>query len=245
MSSFQGQVVVVLGATGVVGAGVARSFLDAGATVLAVSRDAGKLEALKSSLGVKAGDAFEGVVGAFDTDASAAAARDAIVAACHGHPIDHVVSSISFVTLAKPPTESPLSSVKKALDDGLFNSFLAAKVLLPLVKNRAGASYTLVSGGLAHQPPPSAALWLGTLKNASVIALGHGLAAETAESVARVNTLCVHMGVAPIGGQKNQLGVPAEKDSLALGPAFLNVAAGKAKGQLICLSSWDDVSKSR
>ena len=146
-------------------------------------------------------------------------------------------------TMAKAPSETPFSLMKKALEDGLFNSFLAAKALLPLVKDRRGASYTLVSGGLAHAPPPNAALWLGTLKNASVNALSHGLASETADSAVRVNTLCIHFGVAPFGGTKNQMGLTAEKDTLALAPAFVALARGTSKGKVLCLSSWDDVTR--
>ena len=130
-----------------------------------------------------------------------------------------------------------------ALADGLYNSFLAAKVFLPSLKSREGSSYTIVSGGLAHMPPPFAGLWLATVKNAAVNALGNSLASETAKDAVRVNTMCIHFGVAPIGGSKNQFGMPAESDTLRLGPAFLAVARGTQKGQIICLDSWSTTDR--
>ena len=57
----------------------------------------------------------------------------------------------------------------------------------------------------------------------------------------RVNTLCIHFGIAPIGGKQNQFGLPAERDTLGLAPAFLAIARGKQKGQVLCLNSWADV----
>jgi NAD(P)-dependent dehydrogenase (short-subunit alcohol dehydrogenase family) len=175
--------------------------------------------------------------------ASAAAAKAAVMARLAGRPIDHVLSGVGFVTVDGVPTQTSLATLQKALDDGLLNAFLVAKAFLPEVKGRHGASYTLVSGGLAHMVPPMPVLWLGTLKNAAVNALSLGLASETAGDKVRVNTLCIHVGVAPVGGTKNQLGMPAEKDTLALGPAFLGIARGTSKGQVICLQGWDDVAK--
>jgi NAD(P)-dependent dehydrogenase (short-subunit alcohol dehydrogenase family) len=155
-----------------------------------------------------------------------------------GKAIDHVVSVQGFVAFGKAPTETPINALRGALDDGLYNNLLAAQTFLPDMKNRDGATFTLVSGGLAHIPPPNVAVWLATIKNASLNALNLALAAETANDKVRVNTVCIHFGVAAPGGTKNQLGLPAERDTLALGPAFLGLARGTQKGQLLCLGSW-------
>lgn len=240
--TFAGKNVVVLGATGVVGSGVVRKFLDAGATVVGVSRSADKLARLREQMQIGADAAFREVVGDLRDEASAAeVARQA--GAALGGPIDHVVSAQGFVNFAAPPTQSPLDALKSALDDGLFNNFLAAKAFLPGLKGRAGSSFTLVSGGLAHIPPPMPAVWLGTVKNAAINALTLALAAETAQDAVRVNTICIHFGVAPLGGSKNQFGMATEGDTLRLAPAFLAVAAGADKGRVICLGSFADAAR--
>jgi len=237
--SLERKAVVVVGATGVVGLGIVRKYLDAGATVIGVSRQEGNLAKLKGTLKIGAKDAFRGVVGEFKDETSAAAAKSAIMASAGG-PIDHVVTVQGFGPYAKAPTEAPISGLRETLDDGFFNNLLAAKALLPGMKGREGSSFTLVSGGLAHIPPPVISLWFSTIKNAAINALNHALAAETANDKVRVNTICIHFPVAPIGGGKNQFGMDAEGDTLRLAPAFLGVARGAQKGQLLCLNSWAD-----
>ena len=241
--SFAQQTVVVIGATGVVGGGVVRKYLDAGATVVGVSRSAANLEKLRQQQRIGQGEAFCPVVADFKDEAAADKAKEAILAATAGGAINHVVSAQGFVEFAKPPTHSSLDALKGALDDGLYNNFLAAKALLPELKGRDGSSFTLVSGGLAHHPPPNPALWLGTIKNAALNALTYALAAETANHKVRVNTICIHFGVAPVGGSQNQFGMPAEGDTLRLAPAFLGVAQGAQKGQVICLGSFAEAER--
>jgi len=232
------QVAVVLGATGVVGSGVVRKFLDAGATVVGVSRSAAKLEQLRRTLEIGEAEPFHGVVADFTDEEAAVAARQAVDEALGGRPIDHVVSVQGFVNIVQVPTATALDDVKGAFDDGFYNNLLAAKVFLPDLKPRAGSSFTLVSGGLAHFPPPNPKLWLATIKNAAVNALTFALAAETASDEVRVNTICIHFSVAAIGGERNGLGIPAESNTLRLAPAFLAVARGTQKGQVICLKSF-------
>lgn len=241
--SFQNKVAVVIGASGVVGSGVVRRYLDAGATVVGVSRSAANLEKLKSAFQIKSSEPFFGVVGDFKDEGSARETQTAVAAVLGGKEIDHVVSVQGFVSMAKSPTETSVSALKGALEDGLFNNFLAAQAFLPGLKDRDGASFTLVSGGLAHIPPPMPAVWLGTVKNAAINALQLALSGETAGEKVRVNTICIHFGVAPLGGNKNQFGMPSESDTTRLAPAFLGVARGAQKGQLICLHSWADADK--
>ncbi len=240
--SFNNQNILVIGATGVVGGGVVRRYLDAGATVLGVSRSAANLETLKKTIQIKSGDPFVPVTGDFKDEASAKATKAAVLAALDGRPLNHVVSVQGFVNHAKAPTDTALDVLQGALTDGFHNNFLAAKMFLPALKDR-DTSFTLVSGGLAHIAPPDPSLWLGTIKNAALNALTFALASETAKDKVRVNTLCIHFGVAPVGGHKNQFGLPAEGDTLRLAPAFLAVAKGTQKGQLICLHAWSDADR--
>jgi NAD(P)-dependent dehydrogenase (short-subunit alcohol dehydrogenase family) len=195
--------VVVIGASGVVGSGVVRRYLDGGARVLGVSRSEDRLAALRETMHIDPASAFRGVVADFGDEAAALAAKDAIARASDGGAVDHVVSVQGFAPVGPGPTSTPLADFGRALDDGLYNNFLAAKVLLPGMKPRAGSSFTLVSGGLAHVPPPVPGLWLGTVKNAALNALVLALASETARDAVRVNGVCIHFSVAPPGGTRN------------------------------------------
>lgn len=91
--SFQGKTVVVIGATGVVGSGLCRAFLDQGAFVVGVSRSAEKLAELKKTISLKPGEAFATAVGDFKDDTTSGRALASIDTALAGRPIDHVISS--------------------------------------------------------------------------------------------------------------------------------------------------------
>ncbi len=246
---FGNKVIVVGGATGTVGSGIVRAFLNEGALVVGISRSEKKLEELKKTILVKPGEPFYTVAGDFNNEAEALKTKEAVVKVLNGKPIDHIVSSIGFVTLATAPTKTETSLVDDAFEHGFFNTVLMAKVFLPLLKQQEGSSYTMVSGGLAHGLPgfvPNVEnLWLASVKNAAVNSLTFGLNAETINDKVRVNTICIHFGVAPVGHTANQMGMPAEFDTLALAPAFLEVAKGSVRGEVICLHTWEDVKKSR
>ena len=96
---FADKTVVVLGATGVVGSGVVRKYLDAGATVVGVSRNGSNLERLKQQIGISDREPFVGVVGDFVTEASAAEVFLSVAAALGGRAIDHVVSVLGFAAV--------------------------------------------------------------------------------------------------------------------------------------------------
>jgi NAD(P)-dependent dehydrogenase (short-subunit alcohol dehydrogenase family) len=246
---FSNKVIVIAGATGTVGSGVVRAFLNEGAHVVGISRSTENLEKLRNTLSIKPDEPFYSIAGDFNNDTEAAITVESVKKALKGKPIDHIISIIGFVTLATAPTKTDSSLVRYAFDNGFFNTVLMAKYFLPELKDQAGSSYTIVSGGLAHGLPgfiPNAEnLWLATAKNAAVNSFTYGLNAETINDKVRVNTLCIHFGVAPVGGSANKMGMPADKDTLALAPAFLEVAKGTVKGEVICLDTWDDVNRSR
>ena len=237
-----GKAVVVGGATGVVGSGAVRAFLDAGATVVGVSRSEQRLAELAA--GLPDGADFRGVVGDPVDDTGVLRLRADVEAALGGAPVDHAVSALGFVTMANSPSVTPLAVARQAMEDGLYPNIGFAQALLPLQAGAARPSFTLVSGGFAHGVPPEAPqLWLGTVKNAALSALTTGLAAEQGPLGVQVTTACLHMSVAPIGATSNQLGSPAARDTLALGPAFTALATHPRHGQVVCLADWDTIDQ--
>ena len=236
--AFAGKTIVILGSNGIIGSGAAHAYLEAGATVIGVARDAAKLEKLKTQL--PHADHFKIVEGKFDSEASAQETQKKVLDTLQGKPIDHIVSSIAFVHVTTTgPTASELSFLKHAVSEGVETTFLAAKVFLPLLKDREGSTYTLVSGGFAHMTP-APGLWAATLKNAAVNALTLGLAAETANDKVRVNNICIHIGVAEFGGDKNQLGFPAV-DTKKVGPLFTALASSTSRGKVHCLTKPEEI----
>jgi hypothetical protein len=166
--------------------------------------------------------------------------------------------------------------------DIIANEFMptyrAAGAFLKEIKGRAGASYTIVSGGtlsLQRSPPPLTrvassglahgvffpAAWTATIKNSLINTFCVTLAAETKESPVRTNCACIHFGVTSFGGQKNQFGMPGTDTEKVrtwvvyvcvgdlmlchtqLGPVFVGLANGKKKGELVCLTSFEDAQK--
>lgn len=231
------QTVVVGGATGVIGSGAVRAFLEAGATVVGVSRSQERLDALRASLPPAAD--FQGVVGDPVDDDGVSRLRSGISAAVAGAPVDHALSSLGFVTVAEPFSRTPLQLARRAMEKGLYPNVGFAQALLPLQSGAARPSLTLVSGGYAHGvPADSPQMWLGTVKNAALSALTTGIAAEQGPDGVRVTTACVHVSVAPAGGTANQLGDPAAGDTLALAPVFPALAAHPRHGQVVCLTDW-------
>jgi NAD(P)-dependent dehydrogenase (short-subunit alcohol dehydrogenase family) len=184
------------------------------------------------------------VVGDPVNDAAVLRLRAGIEASLDGAPVDHAVSALGFVTMADPPSVTPLAVARQAMEDGLYPNIGLAQALLPLQAGGSRSSLTLVSGGFAHGVPPEAPqLWLGTVKNAAVSALTSGLAAEQGPDGVQVTTACVHVGVAPAGGSSNQLGFPAARDTLGLGPVFPALAAHPRHGQVVCLTDWDTIDE--
>ncbi len=81
------------------------------------------------------------------------------------------------------------------------------------------------------------------MRLAAINALTLALEAETASVAVRVNTVCIHFSVAPVGGDKNQFGIPSEATTLRLAPAFLALARGTQKGKVVCLGSFAEAER--
>jgi len=208
--------------------------------VVIVSREEKKLQELKTKLGTPLSDHFIGVVGSFQDEEHSKEAHAKVIGALHGRHIDHVVSVLGFAALFPGgPTNSTGKDLQQGLDEGLFTAFHSSKAFLPGLKNHEGSTFTLVSGGLAHGLPDSK-YWAGTIKNAAINALTLGLGAETKDDKVRVNCVCIHSGIAPFGGDKNQWGMPAI-ETRKLSPVFLALVRSKEKGKVVCVT--DDVEK--
>jgi len=242
--ALKGKTAVVLGASGYVGSGAVVQLLAAGAVVVAVGRTEAKLLELKGKLSKEHVGNFRHVAGDLAQDSHFEALKSKIAQVLGGQPVDHVVSSMGFVKTTGGVLASSLADLKDAFEEGLYPNYLAARAFLPDLKKRAGTTFTLTSGGLAHIPPPAPSLWLGTVKNAALNGLSLALFGDTKDDAVRVNTVCIHVPVAPIGSTdgKNQWGFVGP-NTLELGSVYVAIARGQHKGQLICLGSLEEIRK--
>lgn len=56
----------------------------------------------------------------------------------------------------------------------------------------------------------------------------------------RVNTICIHFGVAAFDSKSNQMGFPGT-DTRELGAIFVDLAKSAQKGEIICGNDIDDL----
>jgi NAD(P)-dependent dehydrogenase (short-subunit alcohol dehydrogenase family) len=176
--------VVVTGVTGNIGWGVAKATLEAGAHVIAIVRSASAIESVTASLGNAKNVSFE--VGDLSQPIEAQALRDRIAA--YGD-IDHVVAAIGPWWQKGPIIDQPFSEfapVRAALLDA---HVYAATAFLPLLKDRANSSYTIITGAGAHMEIPGTGLLV--VAASGVVALSRMLRSEMASSKVRVNEVLI------------------------------------------------------
>jgi NAD(P)-dependent dehydrogenase (short-subunit alcohol dehydrogenase family) len=166
--SYEGQKVLVIGASSGIGRAAAQAFAQAGGRVTAASRGGAKLEAAAAEIGaspVALNILDEGAVEQFFAQAEA---------------FDHVVISAA-ATRTGSVADLPLNDAYAAMDSKFWGAYRVARA----VKINTGGSLTFVSGFLAHRPNPASVLQ-GAI-NAALEALARGLALERAP--VRVNVV--------------------------------------------------------
>jgi NAD(P)-dependent dehydrogenase (short-subunit alcohol dehydrogenase family) len=149
--SLKGKNALVLGATGVIGSGAAFQLLNEGATVVVVSRTESKLQELIQELGADK-DRLVGIVAGYGTKKEVEQMYAKVKVALKGASPDHVVSSIGFAAVT--PTgiiDADLTALQDSFSESLFPNILTAQVILADIRDKEGATFTLVSGGLAHK----------------------------------------------------------------------------------------------
>lgn len=143
--------VLVLGAAGIVGAGVVRAAVEAGWPVIAVDRDADGLARLRE----RYPDADLGILaGSLATDGDGAVVVEALRAM--GRPLAGVVAAIAGGGTRGRLLDRPSATLCHQLDQDLVPHLVAARQLIPLLAHAdRGASYILIGG------PGGATPWAG------------------------------------------------------------------------------------
>lgn len=169
MGQFDGQRVIVVGASSGIGLATAKAFAAAGAQVVVAARAGDRLQRAAEEVGHGA------TALALDTGD-----QSAIAAAFAGEAYDHVAITAAQ-TVTGPTREMSLEDAYKSMDSKFWGAYRVARS----VRISGNGSLTFISGGLAVRPSKTSVLQ-GAI-NAGLEGLARGLALELAP--VRVNTV--------------------------------------------------------
>lgn len=177
------QLALVTGASKGIGAAVAAELLSFGATVLAVARQAPKLEAQVAMWRAQGLDAH-----AIAADVSTAAGRQLILDAVaqHGSVLHILVNNVG-TNIRKPTTDYSPTEYQQLLATNLESAFGLCQGAYPLLQAAGAASIVNVSSvaGLQHVRTGS----IYGMTKAALIQLSRNLAVEWAPAGIRVNAV--------------------------------------------------------
>ncbi|WNM28440.1 SDR family oxidoreductase [Demequina capsici] len=173
-AALRGSRVLVVGGTSGFGLEVAREAAQAGARVVLIGRDRGRLEGAVSAL-----RAIGAAAGGAAFDATAPGALEAL--AKEVGEVDHVVSTLGGA-MGGGFLDADTALIRDTVESKLFANLEVARVLAPRIA--AGGSLTF-TGGSGGSPSTSSGATLG---NEAIATMVKGLAVELAPRV-RVNAV--------------------------------------------------------
>jgi Tropinone reductase 1 len=180
--SLAGRTALVTGATLGIGLAVAEEFLSFGARVLAVARDAARLEAQVETWR-RAGSEAEGVA----ADLSTAEGRETVRRRLEGFDqLDVLVNNIG-TNVRKPAVEFAIEEYERIISTNLTSAFELTRTAHPLLKRAGGASVVNVSSvsGLTHTSTGAPY----AMSKAALLQMTRSLAVEWAPDRIRVNAV--------------------------------------------------------
>eukprot|EP01120_Amphizonella_sp_Union-15-10_P017461 TRINITY_DN9698_c0_g1_i1.p1 TRINITY_DN9698_c0_g1~~TRINITY_DN9698_c0_g1_i1.p1 ORF type:complete len:281 (-),score=50.43 TRINITY_DN9698_c0_g1_i1:80-841(-) len=246
--SFTSKIVLVAGATGNVGSGAVRAFLDHGAKVIALSRRQDSLNTLANTLKAYGTpiDNLIPFVADVGNDADLAKLSQAIKDKKIPE-IDHVVSSSGPYWNTPPLYELDFQKFREIMNANFESHFLIYRNFLPFIINKPGSSYTIVSGaaGDSGSGGPTGVAQNGIFGISKVAFL------ETKDKPVRVNRL--HMAIRVESDtvfekmvKEGQISPEKKTQTSAkrFGVVFAAIAkAADLKGQVINVSNIDEVEE--
>lgn len=187
----------MVGATGNVGFFLVDAFLRAGARVLAPSRSEERFERLRSRLPEETRERVTRLQVDLSTPAGARDLGDQVRE--HASLLAAVAASAASWHQTGSMLDAGFDDFRSTIETRLFPHYLAAEVLLPLV--RAGGAYVFINGPVAflESPPPGA----GAITVAAIAQNGlmRAIAVEKAGQT-RVNEVVMHAYLGPHGTRR-------------------------------------------
>jgi Tropinone reductase 1 len=180
--SLAGRTALVTGATLGIGLAVAEEFLSFGARVLAVARDAARLEAQVEAWR-RTGSEAEGVA----ADLSTKEGRATVLRRLEGFDkLDVLVNNIG-TNVRKPAVEYSIEEYERVISTNLTSAFELTRAAHPLLRRAGGASVVNISSvsGLTHTSTGAPY----AMSKAALLQMTRSLAVEWAEDGIRVNAV--------------------------------------------------------
>ena len=186
-----GKVAIVTGAAGGIGRATARSFADAGATVLCSDLPSDALDASAAACGGSAHPADVGDEAA--VDALIAAAVDA-----HGR-LD-VLANVAGILATAPIVALERAELDRIFDVNLRGTFHGCRAAARVMREQRSGSIVNVASSAAFQPTETLGAY--TMSKSAVVALTRVLALEVARRGVRVNAVAPGMIDTPMAGRR-------------------------------------------
>lgn len=237
-----GRRVVVLGAAGEVGEALVQQTMRAGATVVAVSRSAVRLEHLRARLRQDARLAATVDAALLPYVADVGSESDSVRLANElrddGEPVDGVIASLGGWRQGAAVTATSLEAWTEVFDQSLTAHFLGARALMPVLRPGPFATYTFINGGAALAPVRGAGPMC--VSAAAQLMLMRALAVEHPRTLLRINALVL---ATPVLTRSRPTG-PAHwltADGVGRYAAYLASSLSPAHGESIVLDHADAV----
>jgi short-subunit dehydrogenase len=178
-----GKVVVVTGASMGIGEAIAKAFATAGASVVLLSRDAGRAEAARARIG------FLERTTAFSCDVRHVEEIDRVISLTlhHFRRIDVWVNNAGH-GLLDSVAQMEVSAFRDMFETNFFGAVDAMKAVIPVMKQQGGGTIINVSSVAGHIPLPFHAGYSAT--KFALNAMGKGAGVELRRDGIHVLTVC-------------------------------------------------------
>jgi short-subunit dehydrogenase len=178
-----GKVVVVTGASMGIGEEIAKAFAEEGASVVLLSRDAGRAEAARARLG------FPERTAAFSCDVRHSEEIDRVLSLTvhHFHRVDVWVNNAGH-GLLDSVAQVEMPAFRELFDANLFGAVSAMQAVIPVMRQQGGGTIINVSSVAGHIPQPFHAAYSAT--KFALNAIGKAARVELKKDGIHVLTVC-------------------------------------------------------